>query len=175
MSARKVIHTLFGVALFGVLATSSIGAMPAAGKMTVLHVQQSRAAPRRRTASRHLSLRDRQPRHERECRSRGQSRSLEGLSDADHPSGRTPAVARHGAADRARRVSGWPAAPGGVVVSPWRDDRPRVHLLIRRVSARHAGTHMLSGMASPPGRLTVSDRRPAEVYRARSARFANSS
>jgi hypothetical protein len=34
MSARKVIHTLFGVALFGVLATSSIGAMPAAGKMT---------------------------------------------------------------------------------------------------------------------------------------------
>jgi hypothetical protein len=34
MLARKFIHTLFGVALVGVLATSSIGAMPNAGKTT---------------------------------------------------------------------------------------------------------------------------------------------
>lgn len=34
MRVRKVIHTLFGVALLGVLATSSIGAMPNASRTT---------------------------------------------------------------------------------------------------------------------------------------------
>jgi hypothetical protein len=34
MMARKVLHTLFGVLLLGVLATSSIGAMPDARKTT---------------------------------------------------------------------------------------------------------------------------------------------
>ncbi len=34
MLARKVLPTLFGVALVGVMATSSIGAMPNAGKTT---------------------------------------------------------------------------------------------------------------------------------------------
>ena len=34
MRAQKVIHTLFGVALVGVLATSSIGAMPNANRTT---------------------------------------------------------------------------------------------------------------------------------------------
>lgn len=34
MRARKVLHTLFGIALFGALATSSIGAIPNLGKTT---------------------------------------------------------------------------------------------------------------------------------------------
>ncbi len=34
MSARKVLHTVFGIALLGVLATSSIGAVPNARRTT---------------------------------------------------------------------------------------------------------------------------------------------
>ena len=92
MFARKIVHTLCGVVLLGVLATPSTGAMSSTCSRTTHFTFSGGTAARRHAAGRHLHLRSRESGQRLRRRQRDVPRSDEGVSHAVHAFHPSPAA-----------------------------------------------------------------------------------
>ena len=129
MFVRRIVHTLCGVVLLGVLATSATGAMMDTRRTTHFTFSGTVQFPGVDAAGRHLHLRSGESRWRFRHRPGAEPRSEDGASPAVHAH-HLSCLHGQSQGDRlTRRNSCWHPSTCESVVSAIRDPRPRVHLL----------------------------------------------